>query len=138
MSAESLALAFLVGGGAGWFLENVATGEPRFSHAFGDARVPFLPVYGFGTAAIVAAAPRMGKVSAPIRFIIYASGLSAIELAACAVDRRTGDASWNYNCEGDFAECKRPENLEGCVSWKHAAIWGALGLAVDAVARKIG
>lgn len=133
-SAGKFALVFLAGGAVGWVLETVATREPRFSNAFRGAHVPFLPVYGFGATAVAAAAPLMEKTSIPVRFVVYASSLSALELAACATDRAMGDPSWNYDCDG--SQCKSPQGSEGCLSWKHALIWGALGLAVDAMVRR--
>jgi hypothetical protein len=120
-------LAFLLGGFAGWLLENVH--GPRYSHAFGKTnKVPFLPVYGAGAVAIVLAAPLLDTRPWWLRFLAYAAGLSALEFGACALDRQMGKQSWCY----EPGQCRE---LRGCVSVPHAVVWGILGLGADAVVR---
>lgn len=113
-------------GVAGWLLENtVASAQgrpPRFSKAFGGATVPWLPVYAAGGVAVALAAPTLASASLPLRFVTYAAGLSALELAACVGDRRLeGGPSWHYPGGG----------LGGCVDLKHAAVWGGLALLLE-------
>lgn len=118
------AVAFAAGGVAGWAIEAVATGAPRYSPAFQGAKVPFLPVYGTGAALISAVGPEMKGVPLIARGLIYATALTGLELTACQADRallQSGQASWNY-----------PGGAQsGCVDWKHGLIWGLLALAAE-------
>lgn len=120
--AERVALAFLAGGLAGWALENVfarSSDAPlRFSNGFGRAPVPFLPVYGFGAAAVVLAAPYLRTLPAGPRAVAYGAGLSGLEWIAGLADRSLGPPSWDY---GQGAT----------TSLGHAAIWGLLALGVE-------
>jgi hypothetical protein len=117
-----LVTAFVLGGIGGWVLENALSRRPRNSHLFGKKLVPFLPVYAVGTSAIVGAAPHITNVPVLARAVIYAAGLSGLELAACQIDRSMGRASWAY---GDD---------RSCVDLPHAAAWGLLGLGVERIA----
>jgi uncharacterized membrane protein len=117
--------AFGVGG---WLFENLLFGGERYSSAWNGAKVPFLPVYAFGGAAVMLAAPYLKSTPAPARAIAYAAGLSAIELAGCQVERRMMvSCSWDYSGNA----CKNP--WAGCVDAPHAVFWGALGLLVEAI-----
>lgn len=113
-----IAAAFVIGGVAGWVLENMMW-SGRNSKLFGGRPIPFLPVYAFGTAAVVAAAPHLQQVPVLARGAIYAAGLSGVEYVACAADRSLGPPAWDYQ--------------GSCVDWPHAAIWGLLGLTVERV-----
>jgi hypothetical protein len=122
-------LAALACGLAGWLLEDVLRrpGEPRrYSKAFEGRPVPFLPVYAAGGALIALFAPRLFRFSAPVRFGVYAVGLSGLELAAGALDRSApGRASWSYGLSG------------AVVDVPHAVAWGGLGLLAEAGLRKL-
>lgn len=125
MSALARALiAFAAGGVAGFIGETLVTGEPRYSHFFDKQAIPFLPIYGFGAAAVAAVAPEIQDAPWFVRGLFYAAGLTTIEMIGCAIDRNAGKPSWNYNSAASAAG--------GCVSLPHAVLWGALGLAVDA------
>jgi hypothetical protein len=117
-TAKRVAAAFALGGLVGWILENATSKTPRNSYLFGKRTVPFLPVYAVGAAGIVAAAPFMSKLPLALRGGTYALGLSALELGACKLDRASGTASWSYPGRA-------------CVDLPHAALWGALGLAME-------
>jgi uncharacterized membrane protein len=129
VSALARALVgFAAGGFAGYIAETLYTGEARYSHFFDDRKIPFLPIYGVGAAAIAAAAPALHEADAPwwLRFVFYSAGLTVVEMAGCAIDRSAGDASWNYDNSKALATA-----AGGCVSLPHSLLWGALGLAVD-------
>jgi hypothetical protein len=127
MNRASRLVLFALGAGvSGWLLERVITGEPRYSHAFGGAPVPFLPVYAAGGALVAVAAPELGSLGAPTRVLAYGAALSALELAACALDRQTGRPTWNYDGRG------------ACIDLPHAIVWGLLGLVSEASARASG
>lgn len=117
-------IAFATGGFAGWAGEAIYTGEARYSHFFDKQPLPFLPIYGFGAAAVAAIAPALREADAPwyVRGIFYATGLTLIEMIGCAIDRSAGVPSWNYDSASAAG---------GCVSLPHSLLWGALGLAVD-------
>lgn len=111
-------------GVVGWALENTLSGPGRYSKAFGGARIPFLPTYAIGGAAVMLAEPTLAPLPLPARFVAYAAGLSALELGACAMDRSmVGRRSWNYG----------PSLGGGCVDLPHAAAWGALALMLERV-----
>lgn len=116
-SFGAIATGFVLGGTLGWVIENVLYGS-RNSNAFGKLPVPFLPVYAVGTATVVATAPAMQNLPMIVRGIAYGSELTAVELAACKLDRTEGSASWDYG-------------NGRCVDWRHAVLWGALGLVVE-------
>lgn len=122
-------LAFVGFGVGGWVLENVVFGslsQPRYSKAFGGARVPFLPIYALGGLAVLRAAPKVETLPWPARVAIYGVGLSALEYVGCNIDRALpGPSSWNYTASAGA------EPLGSCVDVKHALMWGGLGLAVE-------
>ncbi len=128
MSLAGALIAFASGGFAGFVAETLYTGEPRYSHFFDKQPLPFLPIYGFGAAAVAIAAPAMKNAGAPwwVRGVVYAAGLTTIELVGCASARGAGKPSWDY---GDSSTAL----ADGCVSLPHSLAWGALGLAVDAL-----
>ncbi len=114
-------------GAGGWALENLLFG-PRYAALFRGAKVPFLPVYAFGGISIALVAPhlRAAAVPWPVRALVYAGVLSAVEYAGCQIDRRAlGSCSWDYS--GDACAT----TVRGCVDAPHAAMWGALGLLVE-------
>lgn len=49
-------VAFVLAGVAGWMIENSLSDERRYSKVFGGRRVPFLPVWGAGGAAVASLA----------------------------------------------------------------------------------
>src|SRR5271166_6453024 len=114
----------------GWAIENVLSKEPRYSALFKGERVPFLPVYAFGGAAVMMLAPHLREANLPwyARAAIYAGTLSGIEYAGCLLDREVLEAcSWDYSQKA----CAEPSR--GCVNFGHAALWGMLGLLVERV-----
>ncbi len=120
-SAASRALAlFLVGGVAGWALENLVY-PPRYSWTLGgeQARVPFLPVYGVGLAVVGTLAPHLRGRSFVARSVVYGVALGALEATAGVLERRLGHESWDYD--------------GGTVDLKHAAMWGLLSTGAEVV-----
>jgi len=118
--------AFGVGG---WAIENAIFG-PRYSSWWRRARIPFLPVYAVGGAAVLLTAPQLKKRNVPwwVRLPIYAALLTGIEYVGCQIDRRIFNAcSWDYSKQN----CGKP--YEGCIDLKHAAVWGALGLVAEGI-----
>jgi len=113
-------------GSAGWAGENLLYG-PRYSPVFQGHKVPLLPVYAAGGLAVIAAAPHLAARSVLLRAVVYAAIGTGIEYAACQLDRRVFDArSWDYGDVDDLAE-----KTDGCVSWRHTALWGGLGLLAE-------
>jgi uncharacterized membrane protein len=113
-------------GVAGWAAENVLFG-PRYSPVFQGRRVPFLPVYAAGGLTMLAASPHLARRSAIARALVYAALGTAIEYAGCRLDRDVFEArSWDYG-ELDGLATK----TDGCLSWRHTALWGGLGLLVE-------
>lgn len=113
-------------GVAGWAGENILYG-PRYSPVFQGHKVPFLPVYAAGGLAIIAAAPRFANRSFLFRAIAYAAIGTAIEYAGCQLDRKVFDGrSWDYGKIDGLAE-----TTDGCISWRHSALWGALGIVTE-------
>jgi uncharacterized membrane protein len=115
-------VAFGVGG---WALENALYG-PRYSAVWNRAKIPFLPVYAIGGAAIMFVGARLKRHSIPwfLRLPIYGALLTSIEYAGCQIDRKLlKSCSWDYSKQS----CK--SGSSGCIDWQHAAIWGVLGLA---------
>ena len=114
-------------GFGGWTLENALFG-PRFSVVFGDAKVPVLPVYAIGGAAILLTKPHLRKIPWILRVPIYTALLSGIEFVGCQVDRKLfGACSWDYSNAG----CANA--LEGCIDLGHGLLWGALGVLVEGI-----
>jgi len=92
-----VATVALAAGVLGWTIEDLATGGPRYSKAFGGAHVPLLPVYAAGGAALALLAPRLRGRSLPVRALAYALATTAIEAAAGSADRAVGGPpSWDY------------------------------------------
>lgn len=113
-------------GVAGWAGENVLFG-PRYSPVFQGHRVPFLPVYAAGGLAMLTAAPHVARRSVLTRALVYAVLGTAIEYGGCRLDRDVFEArSWDYGRIDGLAT-----NTDGCLSWRHAALWGGLGLLVE-------
>jgi uncharacterized membrane protein len=116
-------------GVAGWIGENLLFG-PRYSPVFQGHRVPFLPVYAAGGLAVVTAAPHVARLPTLARGVLYAAIGTAIEYGGCQLDRRVFDArSWDYGKIDGLAD-----ETDGCISWRHAALWGVLGLVAEKLA----
>jgi len=116
-------------GVAGWAAENVLFGR-RYSAVFQGHHVPFLPIYAAGGLAMITAAPALAGRSALVRAAAYAAVGTAVEYAGCKLDRGMFDArSWDYGERDGLAT-----STDGCLSWKHAALWGGLGLLVEKIA----
>lgn len=118
-------------GVAGWGMEyawrTVQGEEPYYSSAFKGAKVPFLPVHAAGGGLVLAIAPTLREQGWPwpLRGAAYAGVLSALEWAACQTDRQMmGERSWDYGKDAP---------ADGCVDWKHAIAWGALGLLAESL-----
>jgi len=114
-----IATAFLIGGVVGWVFEN-ALFYPRNANLFGRLPIPFLPIYGFGAATVVATAPYLRELPAVARAGIYAGELTLLEYGACHIDRALGPPSWDYD--------------GNCVDVPHAILWGILGLGTEQLA----
>ena len=113
-------------GVAGWAGENLLYG-PRYSPVFQGHRVPFLPVYAAGGLAMISAARPLAGKPLLLRAIAYAAIGTAIEYAACQLDRRVFESrSWDYGKIDGLAH-----TTDGCISWRHAALWGGLGLVAE-------
>ncbi len=122
-SVEGVVAKAALFGVAGWAGENILYG-PRYSPVFQGHKVPFLPVYAAGGLAVVALAPRIAKQPTLLRALVYAALGTAIEYVGCQLDRKVFDGrSWDYKDLDGLAE-----STDGCISWKHAALWGGLGL----------
>lgn len=116
-------------GVAGWAGENLLFG-PRYSAAFGGRHVPFLPVYAAGGLTMLLAAPKLADKSLLVRALAYAAIGTTIEYAGCRLDRDVLAArSWDYKKRDGLAV-----STDGCLSWTHTALWGALGLVVEKIA----
>lgn len=113
-------------GVAGWAAENALYG-PRYSAVFQGHRVPFLPIYAAGGLGMLTAAPYVAGLSVIPRALAYAAIGMAIEYAGCRIDRDVLDArSWDYGKRDGLAS-----STDGCLNWKHSALWGGLGLLVE-------
>lgn len=113
-------------GVAGWAAENVLFG-PRYSTVFQGHRVPFLPVYAAGGLGMLIAAPKVAGRSVLTRALTYAAIGMAIEYGGCRLDRDVFEArSWDYGQLDGLAT-----RTDGCLSWKHTALWGGLGFLVE-------
>jgi uncharacterized membrane protein len=142
MKTSDLVVKAALFGAGGWAIENTLSETPkrysetpkRYSALFQGRHVPWLPVYAFGGAIVMLLAPRLREshLSWYARAGIYAVTLSAVEYAGCLIDRKTlGACSWDYASSG-----KKCSGDQGCVDFKHAALWGMLGLAVEKVAKQ--
>ena len=133
--APGLSLPELIGksalfGVAGWGMHNMLFKPRALEVTIDDAdpahrppthpiRIPFLPVYAVGGAAVLVAAQHVKSWPWPMRAAAYGGILTALEYAACQVDRRLfGAHSWDY---GGGA----------CVDWKHALAWAGLGMIAE-------
>lgn len=121
----TLLLVALGSGVAGWALERVVTGTARYSPALGGAAsaVPFLPVYALGGVALAALEPAVSGWSWPARGLAYGTALTAVEAAAGLIDRGMGSKTWDYSGR--------------VVDVPHAIAWGALGLALEPLAKTL-
>lgn len=118
--AQTVALAALLAGVAGWTLENIGGGSPRYSaHLPG---LPFLPVYAAGGAVVALLAPSLSGFHPLGKAMVYAGALTALEASAGYAERAMGRQSWDYQ--------GAPVDLP------HALLWGGLGLALDSVLPK--
>ena len=127
MKTSDLAARAALFGAGGWAVENVLFGS-RYSALWGGAKIPVLPVYAIGGLTAEALGPWLLEREVPwyARAAIYAAVLSGVEYAGCFFDRDVlGACSWDYSKQD------RAEPLKGCIDWKHAAIWGALGLVIE-------
>jgi uncharacterized membrane protein len=116
-------------GFAGWAGENIFFG-PRYSAVFQGHKAPFLPVYAAGGLSVIAAAPHLANKSILIRALAYAAIGTAIEYAGCQLDRKIFDGrSWDYGQVDGLAQ-----STDGCLSWRHTALWGGLGLLAEKLA----
>jgi uncharacterized membrane protein len=128
-TVEAVAAKAALFGVAGWAGENALFG-PRYSPVFQGHEVPFLPVYAAGGLAMIAAARHAARWPVIARAALYAAIGTAIEYAGCQLDRKVFAArSWDYGKSDGLAS-----NTDGCVSWRHAALWGGLGLVAEKVA----
>ena len=115
---------FALFGFLGWVLENAFSdyAGPRHSQ-WVPGKLPFYPAYAIGGLLVLHTAPRMKQLPIPVRAVIYAGGLSALELGACKLERAMGVKQWSY------------EN-GACVDVMHALAWGGLALLVEGVGVK--
>jgi uncharacterized membrane protein len=100
VKASELAASAMLFGMGGWAIENVLSKEPRYSALFKGEKVPFLPVYAFGGAAVMLLSPRLRDADLPwyARAAIYAGTLSGDEYVGCFLDREVLEAcSWDYS-----------------------------------------
>ena len=113
-------------GVAGWAGENILHG-PRYSPVFQGHKVPLLPVYAAGGLAVIATAPRLAGKPLLFRALVYAAIGTAIEYVGCQLDRKVFDGrSWDYGKIDGLSE-----STDGCINWRHTALWGGLGLIAE-------
>jgi len=126
-TVEGLVAKTALFGVAGWAAENLASDQPRYSSMFAGRHVPFLPIYAAGGLGVLAAAPHLADRGVLTRALIYAAIGTAVEYAGCRLDREVFNSqSWNYGKVDGLAAA-----TEGCLSWKHTALWGGLGLLIE-------
>lgn len=114
-------------GFAGWAAENLAADKPRFSSMFAGRQVPFLPIYAAGGLAVLATAPRLEGKGLLTRALVYAALGTAIEYAGCQLDRGVYNSrSWDYGTVDALSR-----ETDGCINWKHTALWSGLGLLAE-------
>jgi len=114
-------------GFAGWAAENIAADEPRYSSMFAGRHVPFLPIYAAGGLAVLAAAPSLEGRGVFTRALVYGALGTAIEYIGCQIDRQVFDSrSWDYGTVDGLAKA-----TDGCINWKHTALWSGLGLLAE-------
>jgi uncharacterized membrane protein len=125
-TVEAVAAKAALFGVAGWAGENLLFG-PRYSPVFQGHKVPFLPVYAAGGLAIVAAERHLAGKSVFLRALVYAALGTAVEYVGCQLDRKVFETrSWDYGKIDGLAD-----KTDGCISWRHAALWGGLGLVAE-------
>ena len=128
-TVEAVVAKAVLFGVGGWAGENILYG-PRYSSVFQGHKVSFLPVYAVGGLAVIATAPRLAGKPTLLRAIVYAAIGTAIEYAGCQLDRKIFDGrSWDYGKIDGLAK-----STDGCISWRHAALWGGLGLLAEKIA----
>jgi hypothetical protein len=122
------ARALLYGGG-GWAIENLCFG-PRYSALWQGEKIPILPIYAIGGAAAALLAPKLKEAKAPwpVRGLAYAALLSSVEYLGCQFDRHVLKA-----CSWDYTDHMCEDPAKGCVDLRRALLWGALGLAGEAI-----
>lgn len=121
--AVEIAIKSIATGVAGWGFENVFVG-PKYPAGLG--RIPILPAYVAGGAAIALMVPRMVDKPWAQRALTYAIVLSSIEFVGCQINRKLmKSCSWDYSKQA----CEKP--LEGCIGLQYAALWGLLGLVME-------
>jgi Putative ABC-transporter type IV len=106
----------LIGGAAGWAIENVLFGE---RHPALFPGLPWMPVYAAGAVAIILLKPHLEGLGLLERFVAYALLLSVIEAAAGLLDRAEDRKTWDY---------------PGVWDVPHAVMWGCLGLLLEELA----
>jgi hypothetical protein len=121
VNASSVLVAAAASGVLGWAGENALSKTPR--HSALAPELPFLPIYAAGGALVVLAAPHLRGQPLPVRFLAYAGLLTALEAAAGAAERAAGRVSWDYG--------------GSVVDLPHAALWGLLGLGLEAVVNEV-
>lgn len=128
-SAAAVVGKAILFGVAGWAAENLLYG-PRYSAMWQGHHVPFLPVYALGGVTVLAAAPHISSFPIVGRAAIYAAILGGLEFAGCQIDRKIlNGRSWDYGERDGLAA-----RADGCVDWRHSALWGGLGLLAEQVA----
>lgn len=125
-TVEAVVAKAVLFGVAGWAGENLIFG-PLYSSVFQGHKVPFLPAYAAGGLAVIATTPHLAGKSIFLRAFVYAALGTAVEYAGCQLDRKVFEArSWDYGKLDGLAE-----KTDGCISWRHAALWGSLGLVAE-------
>lgn len=119
-SAGKVVATALFTGVAGWVLENALFG-PRYSYHF--PKLPFMPVYAVGGAAIALLEPRVSHWSLPAQALVYGGTLTAIEGIAGLLERAEGRRSWDY--EGSPIDAP------------HAIAWTLLGTLVGQAVNQV-
>lgn len=114
-------------GSAGWAVENMVGNGPRYSSVFGGREVPFLPIYAIGGLTMLAAAPHLATSHLLVKALAYAVIGTAVEYVGCQLDRRVFDSkAWDSGTIDGLAAA-----TDGCLSWKHTALWSGLGLLAE-------
>lgn len=114
-----VACAFL-----GWLLEAIWLWSHRERVIRGPLHpLPFKPIYGFGGALIVLAAPWVAALPLAAQWAAFAVLLGAFEAVGGVVSERVfGRRLWRY--DRSFL------NVRGYTDAFHAAVWGVLGVVI--------
>jgi hypothetical protein len=120
----SLALVAVGAGVAGWAAENTLFGS-RYSAAFGNRKVPFLPVYAAGGALVYAVAPLISDLHPLARAAVYGATFTGLELVAGLTEREQGKTSWAYGPTGEP------------ISLGHSLMWAGLGMLTEQAIRRL-